>query len=146
MGNVLTTSTSICCRSSCATVHLVTEHCTSSTSMDRDITTTAVSEWMQDVSAYEMIQPVIDDTLEVITSINNLRGPLQQHLLLQVRQHHTWPEVRQTINSFFANSYMHPGQNICNIDQDINLIKNKKGKGKTGKGTGKKGKGKGYNN
>ena len=37
-------------------------------------------------------------------------------------------------------------QTIGNIDQDVNLIKNKKkGKGKKGKGKGKKGKGKGYN-
>ena len=32
------------------------------------------------------------------------------------------------------------------IDQDINYIKNRNGKGKKGKGKGKKGKGKGYNN
>ena len=33
--------------------------------------------------------------------------------------------------NFFANSYMHlPGQTVGNVDQDISLIKNKKGKGK----------------
>ena len=86
-------------------------------------------KWIQDVSAYEMIHPVIDDPLKVSTAINNLRGPLQQHLLLQVRPHHTWPEVRQMIDNFFAINYMHlPGQTIGNIDQDINLIRNKKGK------------------
>ena len=54
------------------------------------------------------------------------------------------------IDNFFANTYMHlPGQTIVNIDQENNLIKNKKGqkrgKGKKGQGKGKKGKGKGYN-
>ena len=44
LGNVSTTQTSICRRSSCTTVHLVTEHSSSTTSMDRDITTTAVSK------------------------------------------------------------------------------------------------------
>ena len=92
-----------------------------------------------------MIHPVIDDTLKVSAAINNLRGPLQQHLLLQVRPHHTWPEVRQMIGNFFANSYMHlPGQTIGNIDQDISIIRNnEKGKGKRGKGKGKKEKRKG---
>ena len=106
-------------------------------------------KWIQDISAYEMIHPVIDDALKVSTAINNLRGPIQQHLLLQVRPHHTWQEVRQMIDNFFANSYMHlPGQTIGNIDQDINIVR-KKGKGKNtskGKGKGKKGRGKGYNN
>ena len=105
-----------------------------------------LQKWMQDVSAYKTMHPVMDHTLKVSTAISNLRGPLQQHLLLQVRPHHTWPEVRQTIDNCFANSYTHlPGQTIGNIDQDINLIKNRKGKGKKGKGTGKKAKGKGYN-
>ena len=83
-----------------------------------------------------MIHPVIDDALKVSTGINNLRGPIQQHLLLQVRPHHTWAEVRQMIDNFFANSYMHlPGQTIGNIDQDVNIIKNnKKWNGKKGKG------------
>ena len=40
----LTVETSTCCRSSCTTAHLVTEHCRSTTLMDRDITTTAVSK------------------------------------------------------------------------------------------------------
>ena len=81
-------------------------------------------KWIQDISAYEMIHPVIDDALKVSTAINNLRGPIQQHLLLQVRPHHTWQEVRQMIDNFFANSYMHlPGQTIGNIDQDINIVK-----------------------
>ena len=44
LGDASTTSTSIRCRSSCATVRLTTEHSTSTTSMDRDITATAVSE------------------------------------------------------------------------------------------------------
>ena len=97
-----------------------TKHCTSTTSMDRDITTVAI----QDVSAYKMIHPVIDD---VSTAINNVRGPIQQHLLLQVRPHHTWQEVRQMIDNLFANSYMHlPGQTIGNIDHV-----NNRGKGKS---------------
>ena len=41
-------------------------------------------KWIQDVSAYEMIHPVIDDTLQVSTAIYNLLGPLRQHPLLQV--------------------------------------------------------------
>ena len=78
---------------------------------------------IQDVSAYEMIQPVIDDTLKVSTVIDNLRGPMQQHLVLGVRPHHTWPEAHQMVNNFFANSYMRlPGQPIGNIDQDVNYI------------------------
>ena len=94
---------------------------------------------IQDVSAYEMIHPAIDDALKLSTAINNLSGPLQLHLLLQVRPHHNWPEVRQMIDNFFANSYTRLlGQTIGDIDQDINLIKNKKGKGKKGKGKGKK--------
>ena len=44
LGSVSTTQTSIRCRSSCTTMHLVTGHCASSTSMDRVITTTAVSK------------------------------------------------------------------------------------------------------
>ena len=81
-----------------------------------------------------MIHLVIDDALKVSTAINNLRGPMQQHLLLQVRPHHTWQEARQMINNLFANSYMRlPGQTIGNIDQDINIVR-KKGKGKKGKG------------
>ena len=69
--------------------------------------------WLQDISAYEMTHPVIDDALKVSTAINNLRGPMQQHLLLQARPHHTWKEARQMIDNFFANSYMHlPGQTI----------------------------------
>ena len=43
-GNVPTVETSIRCRSSGTTVHLPTEHCTSTTSMNRDLTTTAVSK------------------------------------------------------------------------------------------------------
>ena len=89
--------------------------------------------WMQDVSSHETIHPVIDDTLKVSTAISNLRGPIQQHLLLQVRPHHTWLEVRQMIDNFFADSYTHlPGQTIGNIDQDVNIVK-KKGKDKKGK-------------
>ena len=103
-------------------------------------------KWIQNISAYEMTHPVIDDALKVNTAINNLHGPIQQHLLLQVRPHHTWQEVRQMIDNFFANNYMHlPGQTIGNIEQDINIVR-KKGKGKKGKGKGKKGRGKGYNN
>ena len=96
-------------------------------------------KWIQDISAYEMIHPVIDDALKVSTAINNLRGPIQQHLLLQVRPHHTWQEVRQMIDNFFANSYMHlPGQTIGNnIDQDINIVR-KKGKGKYNNNKGKR--------
>ena len=102
--------------------------------------------WIQDVSAYKMIHPVIDDALKLSTVISNLHGPIQHHLLLQVRPHHTWPEVCQMVDNSFANNYTHlPGQTIGNINQDINLIENKKGKGKKGKGIGKKGKGKGYN-
>ena len=56
--------------------------------------------------------------------------PIQQHLLLQVRPHHTWPEVHQMVDNFFANSYAHlPGQTIGNIDQDVNYIKGKAKKG-----------------
>ena len=53
-----------------------------------------------------MVHPVIDDALKVSTMKNNLRGPIQQHLLVQVRPHHTWPEVRQMVDNFFANNYM----------------------------------------
>ena len=42
-------------------------------------------KWVQDVSAYEMTHPVTDDALKTSTAINNLRGPIQQHLLLQVK-------------------------------------------------------------
>ena len=88
-------------------------------------------KWMQDVSAYEMTHPVIDAALKVRTAINNLQGPIQQHLLLQVRPHQTWPEVRQMVDKLFANSYTQlPGQNIGNIGQDVNYIKGTKGKGK----------------
>ena len=93
--------------------------------------------WIQDISAYEMTHPAIDDALKVSTAINNLHGLTQQHLLLQVRPHHTWQAVRQMIDSFFANSHMRlPGQTIGNIDQDINIVR-KKGKGEKGKGKGK---------
>ena len=151
---VSTISTSICCRSSCTTVHghLVTEHCTSSTSMDRDITTTAVSKWIQAVS-------IRDDTschrryLKGQYSNKQLTwtSTTASLIILQVRPHHTWQEARQMIDNVFANSYMHLlGQTIGNIDQDVNFIKNKRGKGKKGKGKRKKGKayrkGKGYNN
>ena len=87
-------------------------------------------KWIQDLSAYEVMHHVVDDTLKVSTAVSNLCGALQQDLLLQVRPHRTWPEVRQMIDNFFANSYMRlPGQTIGNIDQDISLIKNKNGKG-----------------
>ena len=131
MGSVSTTQTSICCRSSGTTARLTTRHCTSSTLMDRDITTTKqFQKRIQDISAYEMIHPVIHDALKVSTAINNLHGPIQQHLLLQVRPHHTWQKVRQMIDNFFANSYMHlPGQTVGNVDQDINIVRTKyKGK------------------
>ena len=71
--------------------------------------------WIQDVSAYEMIHPVFDDPFKVSSVTNNLHGPIQQHLLLQARPHLTWSEVRQMVDNFFANSYMHlprPGHQL----------------------------------
>ena len=50
--------------------------------------------WIQDISAYERIHPVIDDALKVSTAINNLHGPIQQHLLLQVHIIHGKKYVR----------------------------------------------------
>ena len=89
------------------------------------------------ISAYDMIHPVIDYALKVSTAINNLRGPIQQHLLLQVRPHHTWPEVRQMVGNFFANSYTHfPGQTIGNIDQEQEGQRKDKKKEKERKGKG----------
>ena len=44
LGSVQKVETSIRCRRSCTAVHLVTERCTSSTSMERDIATTTVSK------------------------------------------------------------------------------------------------------
>ena len=100
-------------------------------------------KWIQDVSAYEMIHPVIDDTLKVSTVIDNLRGPTQQHLLLQVRPHHTWAEVRQMVDNFFANSYTQQVRQPATS----NYVRGKEGgKAKKGKGKGKKGEEKGYNN
>ena len=94
-----------------------------------------------------MIHPVIDDALKVSTVIsNNFCAPIRQHLPLQVRPHHTWPEVHQMVDNLFANSYMRlPGYTTGNIDQDINYIRGQKGGkgGKKGKGRGKKAKGKG---
>ena len=70
-----------------------------------------------------MIHLVTDDTVKVSTVANNLRGPIQQHLLLQVPPHHTWPVAHQMVGNFFAYSYAHlPGQTIGNIDQNINYI------------------------
>ena len=93
--------------------------------MDRDITTTTVSE--MDTRHLG----IRDDTTAFVTS-----GSSTSYMA----------EVHQMIDNFFANSYMHlPGQTIGNIDQDPNFVK-KKGKGKKGKGKGKKAEGKGYNN
>ena len=67
-----------------------------------------------------MTHLVIDDALKVTTVINNLRGPTHQHLLVQVGPRHTWPEVRQMVDSLFANSYVRlPGQIIGHTDQEL---------------------------
>ena len=80
-------------------------------------------KWIQELSAYEMAHPVIDDALKVNTVINNLRGLIQQHPLLQDRPHRTWPEVRQMVDNFFSNHYMHlPSQTTGNVDQDLKYI------------------------
>ena len=131
LGSVSTVETSIRCKSLSTTVHLTTGPTSSTTSMDRDIATTAVPE--MDPGRLSLR----DDTsghrryLEGQYSNQQLAWTTT---ILQARPHHTWAEVRQMIDNFFANSYTHlPGQTIGNIDQDINIIKNnKKGKGKKG--------------
>ena len=94
LGDALTISASIRCRSLCSAVHPAASIVDPQPQWTETMQEQQFQNWMQDVSAYVMIHPVIDDVLRVTTMINNLREPIQQHLLLQVRPRHTWPEVR----------------------------------------------------
>ena len=64
----------------------------------------------------EITQITSDDASKVSAVIDNLPGPIQQHLVLQVRPHHTWPEVRQMVgNSPKERASLHPRHRLHSV-------------------------------
>ena len=107
-----------------------------------------IQKWVQDVSAYEMIHPAIDDALKVSTVISILRGTIQQHQL-----------TSGSTTSYLAGSTSDGGQLPLPTTTRTSLVRpsatwtrtpttsrTRRAKARKGKGQGKIGKGEGYNN
>ena len=48
----------------------------------------------------------IEESIKIATAINNLRGPVRQHLLLSVRPTTTWREVHNIVQNFLASTWL----------------------------------------
>ena len=96
------------------------------------------SQWLVDISRYELETATpIEESIKIATAINNLRGPVRQHLLLSVRPTTTWREVHNIAQNFFVSTWL-PSEGHISTIEDVNYIKKGKGKGKRkGKGKGK---------
>ena len=96
------------------------------------------SQWLVDISRYELETATpIEESIMIATAINNLRGPVRQHLLLSVRPTTTWREVHNIAQNFFVSTWL-PSEGHISTIEDVNYIKKGEGKGKRkGKGKGK---------
>ena len=87
--------------------------------------------WVQDIYVHDMTNPVNANT--PLHGVYNLKQLMRtstattSSLLLSIRSHHTWPEVRQMIENLFFKHYLHlPKQTTANMNQDFNVIKGNK--------------------
>eukprot|EP00971_Amphidinium_carterae_P100527 1988457-Amphidinium_carterae.1 len=118
------------------------------------------TNWLQLIQEYEtQTGRAIDDEIKIATVISQVKGPLRNHLLLNIDDVTTFNDVKKKIIDYFQSTYdvshqhqgrhSHQGPAPMEIDQ-INGVKGKgrgKGKGKSkGKFKGPPIKGKGKNN
>ena len=101
-------------------------------------------QWLESLSRYELeARQPLDDNLKIATLVNELRGNLQQHLLLSVKPTSTWQNMREIVENYYSSTFV-PNPATGHIaylahgspeDQQVNYLKGRrKGKGKGGKG------------
>ena len=116
-----------CGRSLCTTVHLVIEQCTSTTSMDRDITTTAVSKL---------------DTRRLGLR-NDTSCHRRRHEGQYINQQLAWTHTTTSSTTGATTSYVRPSATSARTSTSSRTTRRAKARKER---KGKKGKGKGYNN